>query len=226
MKNQKFFNRELSWIEFNARVLDEALSDEVPLLERLRFLAIVSSNFDEFFMIRVAGLKRKALEEPGWKDASGFTAKQQLLRSSKRTHEILNAQYSFLNAGLFPKLASCRLEYVPAASYNQEQHRFVQNLFKDEIFPLLTPLRTDFGRFPHITNMRLHVAFLLNSLVDKSPVKMPLCRVMNLSHVPSSRCRAVFPALSGCRLLTEKHFLRLWMMSLRFLVLSFFRATG
>ena len=208
MKNQKFFNRELSWIEFNARVLDEALSDEVPLLERLRFLAIVSSNFDEFFMIRVAGLKRKALEEPGWKDASGFTAKQQLLRISKRTHEILNAQYSFLNAGLFPKLASCRLEYVPAASYNQEQHRFVQNLFKDEIFPLLTPLRTDFGHFPHITNMRLHVAFLLNPLVDKSPVKMPFmprneslpCAIV---QVPRSISRVIWlPSPEGKTLFT------------------------
>ena len=82
----RFFNRELSWIEFNARVLAQAERSDVPLLERVKFLGIVSSNFDEFFMVRVASLKRQQRKNPEWKDISGQTAQAQLDAISKGRH--------------------------------------------------------------------------------------------------------------------------------------------
>lgn len=83
-----FFNRELSWVEFNARVLAEASRKENPLLERLKFLSIVSSNFDEFFMVRVAGLKHQAQVNPNETDSFGLTAKEQLSLISEQVHKI------------------------------------------------------------------------------------------------------------------------------------------
>jgi polyphosphate kinase len=160
----RYFNRELSWIEFNARVLEEALQDSVPLLERLRFLTIVSSNFDEFFMVRVAGLKAQAASNPDWKDSSGLTVREQLDRISARVHELVRVQYACLMNDVLPGLAKEGIFYVGPKSYTQGHIQYLDGFFMANVFPLLTPLRSaEDGGLPSIGNLRLHAAFLLRN---------------------------------------------------------------
>lgn len=174
-KSKKFFNRELSWIEFNARVLTEACKKTVPLLERLRYLAIVSSNFDEFFMVRVAGLKNQEKIDPDGIDVAGLTAKQQLDKIKVRVNELFSIQHEQLEKKILPALKKEGLEYVPAKKYSPSELHFVEDLFDRRIFPLLTPLRVSSSdALPHIANLRLHVAFLLRSIVDQSEISSPL----------------------------------------------------
>ncbi|UKI53620.1 MAG: hypothetical protein L6V86_00650 [Treponema sp.] len=97
----RFFNRELSWIEFNGRVLHQALRTELPLLERLQFLSIVSSNFDEFFMVRVASVKRQLFTNPDFVDISGLTPKLVLHQISSRSHQIVREQHDCLKTIFF-----------------------------------------------------------------------------------------------------------------------------
>ena len=108
-----YFSRDLSWIEFNARVLDEARQKSVPLLERLRFLTIVSSNFDEFFMVRVASLKEQCHRDPELKDEAALSAREQLARVSARVHELTDLQYDCLLNEILPGLAAEGIMYVP-----------------------------------------------------------------------------------------------------------------
>ena len=161
-----FFNRELSWVEFNARVLNQACDKTLPLLERLKFMTITSSNFDEFFMVRVAGLKAKALSMPDWKDSSGLTAKEQLSKISKRVHELTDIQTEVLNREIIPSLAEKGIVYVSSKDFDSNQEHFSEILFNEEIFPLLTPLRADTNQtFSLITNLKLHGAYLLKPIV-------------------------------------------------------------
>ncbi len=163
----RLFNRELSWIEFNARVLDEALRDDVPLLERLRFLTIVSSNFDEFFMVRVASLKEECLRSPESCDTAGVPVRERLSRLSARVHELVNTQFRCLREEILPGLEREGLVYVPPSKYTPAQLRFLDSFFMGEVFPLLTPLRTNANEeFPSIGNLRLHAAFLLRSTIS------------------------------------------------------------
>lgn len=162
-----FFNRELSWVEFNARVLNQACDKTLPLLERLKFMTITSSNFDEFFMVRVAGLKAKALSMPDWKDSSGLTAKEQLTKISKSVHELTDIQTEVLNREIIPSLAEKGIVYVSSKDFDSNQEHFSEILFNEEIFPLLTPLRADTNQtFSLITNLKLHGAYLLKPIVE------------------------------------------------------------
>ncbi len=164
-KNNIFFNRELSWIEFNARVLKEAQNKTVPLFERIKFLSIVSSNFDEFFMVRVAGLKNQALLDPAWTDITGLTAKEQLSLISKRAHEVFETQHKLFSSEILGDLKKEGIVYIPPDSFTQEEKRFTENLFREQIFPLLTPLRTEEdGELPLFSNLKVHVAFLLKQM--------------------------------------------------------------
>ncbi len=167
MKKEKkeavFFNRELSWIEFNARVLHEACRKELPLIERLKFIAIVSSNFDEFFQVRVAAIKRLRSLSPHHKDCSGRTPAVLLREISERCHQISRTQQQCLAADILPKLAEKGISYVPPASYTSAQKSYLASLFKNSVMPLLTPLRTD-GTFPMTENMKLYVAFMLKEI--------------------------------------------------------------
>ena len=171
----RFFNRELSWIEFNARVLAQAERSDVPLLERVKFLGIVSSNFDEFFMVRVASLKRQQRKNPEWKDISGQTAQAQLDAISKRVHQILKQQYKCFNSEILPSLSQCGIKYISRNDYTEKQLEYLKKLFLNEIFPLLTPLRTSTTEmFPHVSNLRLHAAFLLKPMFENKETKMLL----------------------------------------------------
>ena len=152
MAEVKVINRELSWIEFNARVLHEACRKEVPLLERLKFVAIVESNFDEFFQVRVSSIKSQFKANPHSIDSSGLTPLTLLKKISLRCHQITKLQYETLSNEILPALSKEGISYVSAEKYSQAQKSFTENLFRKEIFPLLTPLRTDLEEFPHIGN--------------------------------------------------------------------------
>ena len=158
-----FFNRELSWIEFNARVLHEACRKELPLIERLKFIAIVSSNFDEFFQVRVAAIKRLRTVSPHHKDSSGRTPATLLREIAERCHQISRTQQQCLASDILPKLAEAGISYVPPSSYNSAQKSYLASMFKNSVMPLLTPLRTD-GNFPMTENMKLYVAFMLKEI--------------------------------------------------------------
>lgn len=160
----RYFNRELSWLEFNARVLYQGLRKELPLLERLQFLSIVTSNFDEFFQVRVASVKRALFENPDMADISGLTPKLQLTSISARAHQIIREQQTCLMNDLLPELAENGLVYVKPENYTVQQSAYINKIFKSDIYPLLTPLRTDTEAFPHIKNLSMYVAFLLNPI--------------------------------------------------------------
>ena len=131
----RFFNRELSWLEFNARVLFQALRKELPLLERLQFLSIVTSNFDEFFQVRVASVKRLLAEDPSSVDVSGLTSQLVLTSISARAHQIIRTQHNCLMNDILPKLAEKGYVYVSSQDYSPQQTEFLQGVFKNEIYP-------------------------------------------------------------------------------------------
>ena len=161
---ERYFNRELSWLEFNARVLYQGLNKELPLLERLQFLSIVTSNFDEFFQVRVASLKRLLAENPSYVDVSGLSPQMVLTSISARAHQIIRTQQECLMADILPELAIEGLVYITPLQYTQQQSEYLNGVFSSEIFPLLTPLRTDTEAFPHIKNLTTYAAFLLSPI--------------------------------------------------------------
>jgi polyphosphate kinase len=157
----RFFNRELSWIEFNQRVLDEALDDSIPLLERLKFLAITSSNLDEFFMVRVGGLQVLAEQGITTPDPAGLSPTGQLSAISQRTHAMVKQQYACY-ADLEAKLAEAGIRRVRATELTERRSRAVEYVFESEIFAVLTPMAVREGeRFPLLVNQTLHVCVQL-----------------------------------------------------------------
>ena len=158
-KEPQFFNRELSWLEFNQRVLDEALDKTVPLLERLNFLAITGSNLDEFFMVRVGGLQ--ILEHQGvtTSDQSGLTPGQQLAAISQRVHEMTASQYRCYGEELEPGLAECGVRRLRPGDLSEAQKERVESVFEREVFPVISPMAVDARkRFPLLLNLGLNVA--------------------------------------------------------------------
>ena len=180
-----YFSRDLSWIEFNARVLDEARQGSVPLLERLRFLTIVSSNFDEFFMVRVASLKEQLVRAPELRDEAGLRADEQLSRISKRVHALVDIQYECLLGEILPGLAREGIVYVSPSEYSREHAAFLDAFFMSDVFPLLTPLRTGSSALPSIANLRLHAAFLLRN--DVAVPQGPLASFLERTGVIGSK---------------------------------------
>ncbi len=158
-----YFNRELSWIEFNARVLSEAENPGVPLLERLKFLSIVSSNFDEFFMVRVASLKRQLRMGKPSTCPTRMTPREQLERIYRRVREINARKYRTLLDDIFPALENEGIRRVRPPQWDGEQQGYVRHFFRDKVFPVLTPVRATIGEpLRTIGNLRLHAAFLLS----------------------------------------------------------------
>ncbi|MDR2747144.1 MAG: polyphosphate kinase 1 [Treponema sp.] len=156
----QYFNRDLSWIDFNSRVMEEGLRKELPL-ERFRFLSIVSSNFDEFFMVRVAGLKR-ALRSGGGPDPSGLSPAEQLREISTKVRSVIEKQYACLTAEVLPALDRGGLELLRPASYNKAQREYLESYFFSQVYPILTPLRIEDERaLPSIDSFSMNAAFLL-----------------------------------------------------------------
>lgn len=160
---KQFFNRDLSWIEFNARILEEGCRKDNPIMERMKFLAIVSTNFDEFFQVRVASIKRLIESHESATDVSGEKFSDILHKISVRTHELVRRQYETLISEIMPALSEHGIEYVPPEQFTDQQNTYTQNLFKNTLFPLLTPLRSEGNheQFPHITNQSVNVYFKL-----------------------------------------------------------------
>jgi polyphosphate kinase len=192
-KNEASFpclSRDLSWVDFNERVLNEGLRKELPLLERLRFLAIVSSNFDEFFMVRVAALKQMQNAV----DPCGLTPAQQLKAISEKVHTIMKKQYSCLQNEILPGLAKNGLSLLRPDSWSVPQLDFLNSFFIGQVYPVLTPLRLEDEKpMPFIESRLLHAAFLLEpettdaSTAEKLKVIVPLPPVLDrIVWLPSS----------------------------------------
>jgi len=159
-----YLNRELSWLEFNARVLEEAADPSNPWLERLKFLAIFSSNLDEFFEIRVAGLQQQVYAgvEPQDYGADGMAPAEQLAAIDRRAHELVAEQYRILNDEVLPGLATGGVERVRLDDLTEAERRHVDTLFRASIAPVLTPLAIDPGHpFPHVHNKSLNIALVV-----------------------------------------------------------------
>jgi polyphosphate kinase len=157
----QYFSRDLSWIDFNRRVMEEGLRKELPPLERFRFLSIVSSNFDEFFMVRVAGLKR-ALRSGAGSDPSRLGPREQLMEISKRVHGMTGCQYACLVQEVLPDLARGGLTLLRPPSYTGVHRDYLETFFMARIHPVLTPLRIrDEEALPAIDSFSMYAAFLL-----------------------------------------------------------------
>ena len=156
-------NRELSWIKFDQRVLSEARDKTIPLLERLKFISITSSNLDEFFMVRVASLLDMVHADYKKRDIAGMTATEQLAAINKATRELVNTQYSTYSRSLVPLLNKEGIYLIDAyEDLNEEQEKFVDRYFMENVYPVLTPMAVDASRpFPLIRNKTLNIAALL-----------------------------------------------------------------
>lgn len=164
-KPEYFENRELSWIKFDRRVLNEARDKSIPLLERLKFVSITSSNLDEFFMVRVASLKDMVHAGVKKADFAGMDAAKQLELINKDTKELVNLQYSTYNRSLLPMLNQENIYIIDAyEKLTEEQAAFVDMYFENEVYPVLTPMAVDSSRpFPLIRNKSLNIAAVIES---------------------------------------------------------------
>lgn len=162
-------NRELSWLKFDARVLNEAKDKSIPLLERLKFVSITSSNLDEFFMVRVASLKDMVHAGYRKRDIAGMTASEQLERINTATRKLVESQYNTYNRSLVPLMASNGIHIIEKyEELTAEQAAYVDRYFEEDVYPVLTPMAVDASRpFPLIRNKTLNIAALLSSKKDE-----------------------------------------------------------
>ncbi|MDJ0595152.1 MAG: polyphosphate kinase 1 [Pleurocapsa sp. MO_226.B13] len=159
-----YFNRELSWLEFNRRVLAEALDKRTPLLERLKFMAIFSSNLDEFFMVRVAALKQQVAAGVTKLTADGRTPKQQLKEIAEILSPMIEEQHQHFEKVLKKELTKSGIYLLNYVDLNQEQRTYLNQFFEEHIFPVLTPLAVDPSHpFPYISNLSLNLAVVLKN---------------------------------------------------------------
>ncbi len=165
-KNPKYYdNRELSWLKFEHRVLNEAKDKEIPILDRLKFVSITSSNLDEFFMVRVASLKD--MEHAGYtkKDIAGMDPTEQLRAIGEEVHALVEKQYNTYNRSLMPILRKEGIRIIGAyEDLNEKQAAYVDKYFMEHVYPVLTPMAVDASRpFPLVRNKSLNIAALIKS---------------------------------------------------------------
>jgi polyphosphate kinase len=162
-----YINRELSFLQFNHRVLEEALDERHPLLERIKFLSIVSSNLDEFFMIRVSGLRRQLEAGSLATPLEGMTPAEQLAAIRRELLPELARQYDCWHYDLLPKLREAGIKVLPYDELKRKQRKLLGKHFEQEIFPALTPLAFDPGHpFPLISNLSINLAVVINDPVQ------------------------------------------------------------
>ncbi len=212
-----FINRELSWLEFNDRVLEEGRSDQVPLAEQLKFLAIVSSNLDEFFMIRVAGLKQQKAAGLRKREASGLTPSQQLFFISGKVKEMVARQTDGI-AAVFDQLIEHDFYLVRRDEWTPRQRQFLANFFASDVLPVLTPLAVEeLEPCPLLPGLQLFVALLVcTSKTDSSERKMVVIpvpgRFSRFVNIPTEKgvCVALLEEviLDNARMLFAGHAIR------------------
>jgi polyphosphate kinase len=158
----RFINRELSWLEFNQRVLEEAQDERLPALERLRFVAISASNLDEFFMVRVGGLQILADGGTSTTDPAGLTPEEQLQAISRRVHQMVADQYACFNGHVEPTLAEAGLRRVRPEDLSERQRELLEQVFESEIYPIYTPQAVSTGaEFPLLPGLSLNICVQL-----------------------------------------------------------------
>ncbi len=209
-----FLNREVSWLEFNRRVLEEAEDPKNPILERLRFFCIFHSNLDEFFMVRVASMFRRIHEGDSNPDPAGFTAYQQLELILERVRELEQASYDLYNNKLLPALAKAKIRILTGENLTSSQQKHLDEYFGTEVYPVLTPVAIDESHpFPHLSNLSFNLAVLLISekkgeserrlAIVQVPGRLPaLCRLpegdeMQFCWLNGVICRNVGRLFSG-----------------------------
>ena len=159
-----YLNRELSWLDFNERVLALADDPEVPVLERAKFVAIFSANLDEFFQVRVAGLKEQVSAGLGGRSPDGLSASEQLRVIRARVEQLIARQGRIFVEGVVPALADARIRLSDWASLDDDDRKYLVEEFEERIFPVLTPLAVDPGHpFPHISSLSLNLAVIVRN---------------------------------------------------------------
>lgn len=195
MENRKripYNNRELSWLDFNYRVLDEAFRKDNPIFERVKFLSIAASNLDEFFMVRVAGIMEQINLGYKKKDPAGLTPKQQLFKINEKARGFLNKMYQCFKKSIKPALAQKNIHFLEIKDLTSTQKKFVDDYFNKIIFPVLTPLAVDQSRpFPLLSNKSLNLAvrLLKNGETNFALVQVPsiLPRFLELPSVDEEK---------------------------------------
>jgi polyphosphate kinase len=159
---ENFFNRDLSWVEFNRRVLEEALNPDLPLLEKVKFISIFHSNLDEFYMIRISGLKDQVAANVSEPTIDGLTPIAQLQKIEKMLHPMLRQITNLWLNEIVPALREEKIDIVEYPNLSEDEKEILTGYFKKEIYPILTPLAFDPGRpFPYISNLSLSLAILV-----------------------------------------------------------------
>lgn len=188
-KPENFINRDLSWIEFNRRVLQEALNPDLPLLEKVKFVSIFSSNLDEFYMIRVSGIKEQIAANVLEPSIDGLTPREQLQKIEKALQPLLKQLYDLWSNDIVPSLRENNIFLHEYDELSKEEKKVLTEYFKKEIFPVLTPLAFDPGRpFPYISNLSLSLAVLIrkpNGENHFARVKVPniLPRLLQIDNI-------------------------------------------
>jgi polyphosphate kinase len=172
-----FLNRELSWLAFNERVVEEAADHSTPLLERVKFVAIAASNLDEFFMVRVAALAEAAAAGDESRDLAGWTPTEQLRLIRQRTHALVTALYALTRDELLPKLADRNIRILPASSLG-DRSLALGAFFRDNVLPVLTPLGIDESRpFPLLASLSLNLALRLAPSAGETAARLAIVQV-------------------------------------------------
>jgi len=183
-KPDRYINRELSWLEFNQRVLDEAVNAEVPLLDRLFFLTVTGSNLDEFFMVRVGGLELQRAAGMRKKDLAGLTPTGQLRKIGARMKQMVADQYACYHGALVPKLERAGIRLVGPDALTPEESAGVREMFMQDLLPVLTPMPLDTdGPLPLLQNLDLYVAVALETDGEDDPrcayAAVPVARALD-----------------------------------------------
>jgi polyphosphate kinase len=191
-----YVNRELSWLEFNRRVLEEAQGPHTPSLEKLKFASIFSSNLDEYFMVRVGGLSRILNADVDSIDASGRTVRQQLDEIAEKVRALVTEQYGCIMKDVLPRLTKARMFIHRIDELDKKERKRLEEHFEAQVFPVLTPLAVDAGHpFPFLANLRLNLMVVFK---EASGIKVP--QAYAFVEVPS-----ILPRLVPANAETEGH---------------------